>query len=126
MMEFTVLHLFAGIGGAALGFQQSVAEYKGMVGRFRTLGGVDVDPEACTDFEALTGAPAAQIDLFSRDDYKAFHGHEPPADWREATADDLFAATRGECPDVVFLSPPCKGFSGLLPGQKATSRQYTV
>lgn len=122
--EFSVLHLFCGIGGAALGFQQAISEYKGVVGRFRTLAGVDVDEEACQDFEAWTGAPAAQIDLFSRDDYKAFHGHEPPADWREATADDLFAATRGECPDVVFLSPPCKGFSGLLPGQKATSAKY--
>ncbi|KUK53057.1 MAG: Site-specific DNA methylase [Desulfotomaculum sp. 46_296] len=114
-MEFTVLHLFAGIGGAALGFQQSVAEYKGMIGRFRTLGGVDVDPEACTDFEELTGAPAVEMDLFARSDYEAFHGHEPPNEWTEATAADLLAATGGEHPDVVFLSPPCKGFSGLLP-----------
>jgi len=60
--EFTVLHLFSGIGGAALGFQQSVAEYKGIVGRFRTLAGIDVDPEACADFEALTGVPAVQTE----------------------------------------------------------------
>jgi site-specific DNA-cytosine methylase len=67
--EFTALHLFSGIGGAALGFQQAISEYKGVVGRFRTLAGVDVDEKACKDFEALTGAPAAQIDLFSRDDF---------------------------------------------------------
>ncbi len=29
--EFTVLHLFCGIGGAALGFQQAISEYKGDV-----------------------------------------------------------------------------------------------
>ncbi|RKO67150.1 DNA cytosine methyltransferase [Desulfofundulus salinus] len=124
MKEFTVLHLFSGIGGAALGFQQAVSEYKGMVGRFRTLAGIDVDPEACQDFRTLTGAPAVEMDLFSRADYIAFHGHEPPADWREVSAEDLLAATGGEYPDVVFLSPPCKGFTGLLPEKVAMSEKY--
>jgi site-specific DNA-cytosine methylase len=124
MKEFTVLHLFSGIGGAALGLQQAVEEYKGMVGRFRTLAGIDVDPEACQDFRTLTGAPAVEMDLFSRADYIAFHGHEPPADWCEATADNLLEATGGEYPDVVFLSPPCKGFSGLLPSERAVSEKY--
>lgn len=32
MKEYTALHLFAGIGGAALGFQGARTEYKGMVG----------------------------------------------------------------------------------------------
>lgn len=124
MKEFTVLHLFSGIGGAALGLQQAVEEYKGMVGRFRTLAGIDVDPEACQDFRTLTGAPAVEMDLFSRADYIAFHGNEPSADWCEATADDLLEATGGEYPDVVFLSPPCKGFSGLLPSERAVSEKY--
>ncbi|MDH7578498.1 MAG: DNA cytosine methyltransferase [Bacillota bacterium] len=122
--EYTVLHLFCGIGGTALGFQQAVSEYKGMVGRFRTLAGIDVDPEACTDFEMLTGARAVQLDLFSREDYVAFHGHEPGSNWQEATAIDLLEATGGEYPDVIFLSPPCKGFSGLLPKGKAESSKY--
>ncbi|NPV30748.1 MAG: DNA cytosine methyltransferase [Firmicutes bacterium] len=122
--EFTVLHLFSGIGGAALGFQQATGEYKGMVGKFRTLAGIDVDPEACEDFRNLTGAPAVQMDLFSREDYRAFHEQEPPNDWREATPGDLLGATGGEHPDVVFLSPPCKGFSGLLPAKKAASEKY--
>ena len=122
--EFTVLHLFSGIGGAALGFQQAVQEYRGMVGRFRTLAGIDCDPDACRDFEALTGAPAVQMDLFTRADYVAFHGHEPPGKWAEAKLGDLLAATGGEYPDVVFLSPPCKGFSGLLPTKSATSEKY--
>ncbi len=78
---------------------------------------------ACADFEMLTGVPAVEMDLFSRQQYIDFHGHEPPADWHEVTPDDLLDATRGE-PDVVFLSPPCKGFSGLLPSQKAASEKY--
>ncbi len=122
--EFTVLHLFCGIGGAALGFQQAISEYKGMVGRFRTICGIDVDAEACWDFENLTGARAVQMDLFSRDDYIAFHGQPPDPDWREVTAIDLLEATKGEYPDVIFLSPPCKGFSGLLPKEKAESSKY--
>lgn len=58
MKEYTVLHLFSGIGGAAIGFQAAVEEYRGLVGRFRTLAGIDVDREACADFRALTGTPA--------------------------------------------------------------------
>jgi site-specific DNA-cytosine methylase len=117
-------HLFCGSGGAALGFKEAVSEYRGMVGKFRCLGGVDNDPEACEDFRNLTGTPATQLDLFTWEDYVAFHGHEPPAGWQEVTPEDILAATGGECPDVVFLSPPCKGFSGLLPSQKAASSKY--
>jgi len=124
MPEFTVLHLFCGIGGAALGFQQAAEEYRGMVGRFRTLAGIDVDPESCTDFRRLTGSPAIEMDLFSRNDYIAFHGHQPPADWQEAEPEDLLLAAGGEYPDVIFLSPPCKGFSGLLPAKTAGSEKY--
>ncbi|MDD3655115.1 MAG: DNA cytosine methyltransferase, partial [Desulfotomaculaceae bacterium] len=124
MNEYTVLHLFSGIGGAALGFQGAVEEYRGMVGRFRTLVGIDCDPEACADFETLVGAPAVQMDLFSWNDYTAFHGQEPPEGWQEANSDDLREAAGRECPDVVFLSPPCKGFSGLLPSKSAASNKY--
>lgn len=123
-MEYKVLHLFAGIGGGALGFQQAISEYKGVVGRFKTLAGIDVDPEACEDFEKLTGAPAVQMDLFSREDYIAFHGQEPPEDWREVTPTDIRVATGDVAPDVIFTSPPCKGFSGLLPEQRAESEKY--
>lgn len=124
MNEYKVLHLFCGIGGAALGFQEARAEYRGMVGRFRTLAGIDCDAEACQDFEALTGAPAVQMDLFSHQDYIAFHGTMPPADWQEVEPIDILEATQVEHPDVVFLSPPCKGFSGLLPSEKSKSEKY--
>ena len=121
---YSILHLFSGIGGGCLGFQQARAEHRGITGSFRTLAGVDVDPASCEDFRNLTGAPAVELDLFTRDDYTAFHGHEPPANWREVTAQDLLATTMGEHPDVVFLSPPCKSFSGLLPKAKADTAKY--
>ena len=121
---YTVLHLFGGLGGAALGMQNAVTEYRGVKANFLTLGGIDCDPEACNDFEALTGAPAFKMDLFSREDYIAFRGSEPPADWREVTPEDLRGITGGINPDVIFTSPPCKGFSGLLPSKSAQSDKY--
>src|SRR5690606_38983818 len=116
--------LFCGIGGGALGFQQAREEWKGTVGRIETLAGIDVDPEACQDFVNITGAPAIRMDLFSREQYKDFHGKEPPPGWEEATPFDIWRATGGEYPDIIFSSPPCKGFSGLLPRRAAESRKY--
>lgn len=121
---FGVFHLFAGIGGGALGFQQAQGEWRGLHGRFRTLGAVDVDPDACADFEALTGARATCLDLFAHEDYEAFHGCPPPAGWREATPEDIRAAGGEARPDVVFSSPPCKSFSALLPRKQAESPRY--
>jgi site-specific DNA-cytosine methylase len=124
IQDYTVLHLFSGIGGAALGFQQSEGEWKGIPGRFYTLAGIDCDQEACQDFETLTRAPAVCMDLFTRQDYELFHGKQQPADWREAVPEDIRKATGRISPDVVFLSPPCKGFSGLLPSEKSKSGKY--
>lgn len=109
---------------AAFGMQKSIGEYKGAVGRFRTLKGFDVDPLACEDFEMMTGAPAVRMDFFSWQDYIDFHGKEPPEGWREVTPDDIYEATGGEYPDTVFISGPCKGFSGLLPRKAAESKKY--
>lgn len=115
---------FGGSGGGALGFLSALQEWNGLRGRFVVLGGADSDPEACQDFEALTGVPEAHLDLFSHADYIAFHGTEPPADWREATPADVWRASQNMRPDVVFTSPPCKGFSGLLPTKSAESPKY--
>jgi site-specific DNA-cytosine methylase len=120
---YTVLHLFCGLGGGSLGFAQARASWRGLDGRFKNVAGVDVDPDACAAYEALTGSPAHRLDLFSREDYEAFHGHEPPAEWQEVSA-QLLRDLVGECPDVVFLSAPCKGFSGLLPTAQAESAKY--
>lgn len=121
---YTVLHLFSGIGGAALGMQNAQTEYRGISADFMTLAGIDCDPDACSDFEMFTGAPAFCMDLFSREDYTAFHGQEPPFGWLEVTPGDLRRVTGGIAPDVLFTSPPCKGFSGLLPSKSAKSQKY--
>lgn len=93
--DFTVLHLFSGSGGGALGFKRA---------GFRSLGSIDLDPVACRDLERLTGERAICADLLAMD----------PADLRGHIS---------ECPDVVFTSPPCKGFSGCLPeGQSITDK----
>jgi len=124
LKEYKVLHLFAGIGGGTLGFQQAIGEWKGLKGKFRTLAGIDVDPKACEDYEYITGSKAVCMDLFERRDYIDFHGHEPPPEWREVTPEDILAACGGEYPDVVFLSAPCKGNSGLLPADSAEKPKY--
>ncbi|PHJ38048.1 hypothetical protein P378_11950 [Desulforamulus profundi] len=51
---FRVGHIFCGSGGGAIGFEQAKQEYRGIAGRFVTVAGIDSDPEACQDFEALT------------------------------------------------------------------------
>lgn len=124
MREYKILHLFAGIGGGSLGFQQAIGEWKGLYGSFRTLAGIDVDPQACKDYEYITGGKAVCMDLFERRDYVDFHGQEPPDDWKEVNPEDILAACGGEYPDVIFLSPPCKGYSGLLPQASAATAKY--
>lgn len=64
------------------------------------------------------------MDLFSREQYIDFHGQEPPENWYEATPGDLWDAFGWEVPDVIFTSPPCKGFSGLLPEKSAKTKKY--
>src|SRR5690349_6286677 len=124
MMKFKALHLFCGIGGGALGFQQAREEWRGVVGTIDTVAGIDCDPEACEDFEILTGAPSYQMDLFSKEQYRMFHNEEPAEDWQEVSPFDIWKTTDGETPDIVFTSSPCKGFSGLLGQAKAKTAKY--
>src|SRR5690606_14805015 len=58
------------------------------------------------------------------DQYRKWFGHEPPPEWREATPLDLWLAFQEQVADYLFLSPPCKGFSGLLPAKTAASEKY--
>jgi site-specific DNA-cytosine methylase len=92
---FTALFPFCGIGGGALGFQQAEARLLGRRGLFRSLGGIDSDPLAAADFERLTRSPCLVADIAAMS----------PVD---------LVAFCPMAPDCVFLSPPCKGFSGLL------------
>ncbi|WP_298016821.1 DNA cytosine methyltransferase [uncultured Castellaniella sp.] len=117
-------HLFCGSGSGAAGFNDARPESPGLQGRMVCLGGMDVDPVGAEDFRMLAGVPCTVRDLFSRQQYEAWHGHEPPAGWVEAGPDDIRIAAQHLRPDIVFLSAPCKGFSGLLPAAHAKTRRY--
>ncbi|WP_252108799.1 MULTISPECIES: DNA cytosine methyltransferase [unclassified Halomonas] len=122
--EIRHFHLFCGLGGGAKGFNRGQARVGNMEARFRCIGGVDVDANAIADFQHLAGAPGTVLDMFDRDQYRTFHGTEPPADWREATPADIQAAAGNERPHIVFLSAPCKGFSGLLSQSRSATPKY--
>lgn len=123
-IEFKEFHLFAGVGGGSLGSAKARISWLGVQGKIRNIGAIDCDPMACEDYRNFTGSDITCMDLFDLEQYRAFHGSEPPAEWREATPADIRAAAGGECPDIVFTSPPCKGFSGLLPNKSAGSDKY--
>jgi len=117
-------HLFCGLGGGARGFNRATARVGSLEANFRCLGGIDVDAATIRDFSRMAGVPGTCMDLFDREQYLAFHGSGSPADWREATATDIHAAFSHENPDIVFLSAPCKGFSGLLSESKSKTAKY--
>lgn len=103
---YTALFPFCGLGAGARGFLDATVTLFGRESRFRSLGGIDIEPESCRDFEYLTGSPALCADV------------------SKLTAAELRAFAGDAAPDVVFMSPPCKGASGLLSGEKAKSPKY--
>jgi site-specific DNA-cytosine methylase len=119
-----VFHMFGAIGGGAKGFKRARAEVAGLRGEWQCLGSIDIDEAANRDFERLVGVRATTMDLMDREQYRAFHGHEPPPGWREATPDDVRRAAQHQRPHAVFLSAPCKGFSGLLSEAKSRTDKY--
>jgi site-specific DNA-cytosine methylase len=123
-IEVRHFHLFCGLGGGARGFNRGHARVGHAEAAFRCVGGVDNDKAAIADFDRLAGVKGTVLDLFSREQYTAFHGHEPPADWREATPDDIRRAANYERPHIGFGSAPCKGFSGLLSESRSGSAKY--
>lgn len=124
LAEIRHFHLFCGLGGGAHGFNLGHARVGHLVAAFRCIGGVDSSAAAVRDFSRMVGVLGTTLDLFSHEQYRAFHGKLPPAGWREATPDDIRAAAGGERPHIVFTSPPCKGFSGLLNETRSKSAQY--
>lgn len=103
---FTAIFPFCGLGAGARGFVDAEVRLLGQRATFRALGGIDIDPEGCADFERLTGAPAWCADL------------------GEITAAELVQRYGALAPDVVFMSPPCKGASGLLSQEKSQTAKY--
>ena len=122
--EVLHFHLFAGLGGGAKGFNGARVQLGPVQARFRCLGGIDNDPAAVRDFGRLAGVHGTCMDLFDREQFEAFHGRAPGSDWREATPDDIRQAAGGERPHIVFLSAPCKGFSGLLSETRSLNARY--
>jgi site-specific DNA-cytosine methylase len=121
---FTHWHLFCGLGAGARGFNKGSAKVGSLRAKFRCIGGVDNDPAAVRDFGRLAGTPGTLIDMFDLEQYRAFHGRDPEPGWRQAMPEDIRRSAGFEFPDMVFLSAPCKGFSGLLPEQSSTTAKY--
>ncbi|HCI1904163.1 TPA: DNA cytosine methyltransferase [Pseudomonas aeruginosa] len=117
-------HFCCGLGGGAAGFNRARPRVGNVEAEWVCLGGIDVDPDGLRDFERLAGVPGTLLDLFTRDQYVRFHGKEPPADWREATPEDIRRAAGGRRPDAVFISSPCKGASGLLSEKMSLTPKY--
>lgn len=103
---YTAFFPFCGSGAGARGFLDGQFEILGRRARFRSLGGIDLDAAACRDFEYLTDSTALCADVAAM------------------TAQDLIAFAGPAAPHVVFLSPPCKGSSGLLSEAKSKSPKY--
>lgn len=97
MRDPTVVHLFCGAGGGGLGFARA---------GFRCLAAIDNEPAACRDYTRLVGSPATCADL------------------ETMSVDELRALTGGESPDVVFTSPPCKGFASCMGEARASTEKY--
>lgn len=113
-----------GLGGGAKGFNMARSQVGNMEATWRSIGGIDVDPAAARDYQRLVGTPCSVMDLFTREQYTAFHGKEPPAGWTEATPDDVRRAANNEHPHAVFISSPCKGASGLLSETMSKTPKY--
>ncbi|KGC67405.1 C-5 cytosine-specific DNA methylase family protein [Burkholderia pseudomallei] len=113
-----------GLGGGAKGFTKATSHVGNMTATWRCIGGIDNDPAAARDFEMLVGTPCTVMDLFTREQYTAFHGVEPPPGWREATPDDVRRAAAYQHPHCVFISSPCKGASGLLSETLSRTPKY--
>ena len=111
---YRVGHIACGIGAGAKGFNDAQPRVGMIKARFECAGGIDVDPGAIRNFNAITGSAGTVADLFSRDQYVRFHGKQPPVGWAEMGPEDLRRAFGGYgLPlDVVFCSLPC------LPGHE--------
>ncbi|GKQ44415.1 DNA cytosine methyltransferase [Pseudomonas syringae pv. actinidifoliorum] len=117
-------HMCCGLGGGAKGFNRAKPVLGNIQAEWQCIGGVDVDPAGLRDFQRLSGVPGTLMDLFTRDQYIRFHSKEPPAAWKEATAQDLRRAADNQRPDAVFISSPCKGASGLLSETMSLTPKY--
>ena len=105
---YTAWTPFGGCGGGALGIQAARAEVRGVEGKFRLIGGVDIDQTACDTFAYLTNVKQLCKDI------------------RTLTPELLRADVGLQVPDLVFGSPPCQGSSQLITNEKAVEEKYEL
>lgn len=105
-IEPTVFFMFGGGGLGAYGFQQAETTLRGMMARFRVVGGFDYDEYACGVFKYLTGVDEACMDV------------------NTMTPEDLRRVAGEEAPDCVVSSAPCQGSSNLITEEKAATAEY--
>lgn len=117
-------HIFCGLGGGAKGFNRGQARMGNLRAKFRCIGGIDNSAAAIHDFSRFAGVPGTLADLFSLEQYIAFNGKKPEPGWREFGLDDFRKAFGYEVPHILFLSAPCKGFSGLLSEARSKTGKY--
>jgi len=119
-------HFFAGAGGVVNGYKiVEVLTASGVKGCFETVLAVDAWATALETCRRLNGCTVHLHDLFDAEHYALFHGHPPPDDWAPMTPADL----RRICPtapDVIFASPPCKGFTQMIGTNQAKKLKYTA
>jgi site-specific DNA-cytosine methylase len=108
LRTYTAFFPFSGLGLGARGFLDAQIHMMGEPASFRSVGGIDIDPLGCADFEYLTDSPALCADIST------------------LTVADLIAFAGADAPDVVFMSPPCKSFSGLLSKAASESPKYNA
>lgn len=104
--EFRVGSLACGLGFGTRGVAKAVARLGPDSARFVSVGGVDYDPDACRDFEMLTGSKSLRADLHTLkpSELRAFMGERRP--------------------DAIVTSTPCKGLSRLLGREAAAQDKY--
>lgn len=102
MRAYNVATFFCGSGLKTVGLLRSRSA---LGSYFISCGAFDLDPEACADFEILTGAKAQVVDL------GIIQPHE-------------LAARCERSPDVVVMSPPCTGYSGCLGESLSKTEKY--
>ncbi|WP_407059212.1 DNA cytosine methyltransferase (plasmid) [Ralstonia syzygii subsp. celebesensis] len=122
--EYNSFGFCSGLGGGAKGFKKAMSQVGAKTATWKCIGGIDNDAAAARDFRQLVGVPCTVMDLFTRQQYIAFHGTEPLHGWREATAEDVRRAAGYEHPHCVFISSPCKGASGLLAESLSRTPKY--
>ena len=90
-----------------------------LFGRIRTLYGADADPEACEDFQNITGSAADCSWTSLRESSIALFMAVTAASWRELTPYDIYMLSDGEDTRCQILVTALQGIQLYLPKQES-------